>query len=290
MQKKLLLMVPVLLVAGVAVAQKDTTEISVKVISGKDGDSVIVDAAGQQWGKFQTRKNVTTYWLSGIDLGFSNFVDHTNYGSAEAQEVAPGLNADWFDLRNGKSVNVNLWLFSQKINLLKHHVNLKYALGLELNNYRFRNPIRFNENAPYLRMDATEGRSYHKNKLAADYVSFPIMLNFNFGKSTGGKAIRYSAKKGNDKSFKVSAGSESQWGFSLGLSAGYLYSSRNKTITSDEGKKKLKDDFNLQPWKLAYVGEINLGYISLYGSYAVKSMFKKGWDLTPYNLGLRLGL
>lgn len=290
MQKKLLLMLPVLLIAGVAVAQKDTTEISVKVISGKDGDSVIVDAAGQQWGKFQTRKNVTTYWLSGIDLGFSNFVDNTDYGSAGTQEVAPGVNADWFDLRNGKSVNVNLWLFSQKINLIKHHVNLKYALGLELNNYRFRNPIRFNENAPYVRMDATEGRNYRKNKLAADYVTFPIMLNFNFGKSTGAKALRYSAKKTKNGNFQVSAGGESEWGFSLGVSAGYLYSSRNKTITSDEGKEKLKDNFNLQPWKLAYVGEVNLGYISLYGSYAVKTMFKNGLDLTPYNLGLRLGL
>ncbi|HMR82483.1 MAG TPA: hypothetical protein PKE30_05100 [Niabella sp.] len=283
MLQKFLPAVVCVLMGVAAYAQKDTTEVTVRVITEKNKKKVIVDADGNVYQKTVRRKNVTTSWLGGLDLGFANFVDNTAYGSAGTEAVAPGSTADWFDLKNGKSVNVNLWILSQKVNLINHNVNLKYALGLELNNYRYKNPVRYNENIPYINWDHTANRTYSKNKLAADYLTFPLMLNFDFGNRSG-RSVKYSSSKGN---VKVSARKEREWGFSAGISAGYLYSSRNKTITSDEGKEKLKDNFNLRPWKLAYVAEVNLGYISLYGSYAAKSMFKNGLDMTPYTVGIR---
>ncbi|MCH5600597.1 PorT family protein [Niabella ginsengisoli] len=265
-----------------AYGQDDTSSVTVQVITDKDNKKVIVDADGDVWQKTTKRKNVSTSWIGGFDLGFANFVDNTDYASASAQAFAPGADAASFDLRNGKSINFNLWIFSQKVNLINHNVNLKYALGLELNNYRFKNPIRFDENAPYVRWDNTGNRVYTKNKLAADYVTIPVMLNFDFGK---GQSVKRRIG-GNKSKIKYNSFSR-EWGFSAGISAGYLYSARNKTITSDEGKQKLKDNFNLNPWKLSYVAEINLGYFSLYGSYAMKGMFKDGLDITPYNVGIR---
>lgn len=225
--------------------------------------------------KISRRKNVdsarnltTNWWI--FDIGFSNYNDETAYASAAAQAYAPGSNETWFDLRDGKSRNVNVWFFMQKLNVIKHVVNLKYGLGLELNNYHYKRPIRYDANppavpnAPIVSLDGTAGRTYKKNKLAADYLTVPMMINFNF-----------TPKR--------------QRGFSLsaGVSAGYLYSARNKTITSDEKKKKAKDDFSLEKWKLAWVGEISLGPVRFYGSYAFKSMYERGPDITPYNFGFR---
>lgn len=266
----------------------DTSEITVKVITEKNKDSVIVTENGQAWVKASKKRNVATSWL-GIDLGFANFADNTNYTGAAAQAYAPGANANWFDLRFGKSINVNIWIVTQKINLVQHTLNLKYALGLELNNYRFKNPVRFNPdpatNVPdpaVVYMDNEPNRNYSKNKLAADYLTVPLMLNVAFPSKN-----RKIAEVGN-KTVKIKASRE--FGFSFGVSAGYLYASRNKTITSDNGKQKAKDNFDLNPWKLSYVGELNLGYLSLYGSYAIKSMFKRGLEVTPYTVGIRLGL
>jgi hypothetical protein len=73
------------------------------------------------------------------------------------------------------------------------------------------------------------------------------------------------------------------FGFSGGMSAGYLYSARQKI-----NKSKLHGDFNLEKWKLSYIGELNLGVVKLYGSYAMKNMWDKGLDQTPYNVGIRL--
>ncbi len=213
--------------------------------------------------------NVKTNWLI-VDLGYANLNDNTNYSSMAAQAYAPGSNSSWFDLKNGKSINVNVWFFMQRLNVISHVVNLQYGLGLELNNYRYKQPIRYDDNPPAVTnppivvFDNTPNRSYDKNKLAADYITAPFMINFNF------------TPRRNDG-----------FGFSAGVSAGYLYSARNKTITSDEGKKKAKDDFDLERWKISYIGELNLGPVKLYGSYATNSMYERGLDMTPYNVGIR---
>ena len=71
-----------------------------------------------------------------------------------------------------------------------------------------------------------------------------------------------------------------------GVSAGYMYSARQK-IKNEDDKNKTHDDFDLERWKLAYIGELNLGPIKLYGSYAMNSMWDKGLEQTPYNVGIR---
>lgn len=213
----------------------------------------------------------TNWWI--VDIGFSNLNDNTVYGSPSAVSyTGPGItNKNFLELKDGKSRNVNIWFFMQKLNVIKRVVNLKYGLGLELNNYHYKQNVRYIAdplpgalNPQRVAIDATPGRNYKKTKLAADYLTAPLMVNFNF---TPGR------KRG--------------FGFSAGISAGYLYNARNKTVTSDEGKEKSKDDFELSRWKLSYVGELSLGPVRFYGSYAFKNMYERGLDMTPYTFGFR---
>ena len=208
--------------------------------------------------------NITTNWNI-VDIGFANFNDNTNYAAAQASGfLGAGVGEDQFDLRTGKSVNINYWLFMQRLNLVKHVVNLKYGLGLELNNYRFDDErVRFTKNPTQINIDPSLA-SVKKNKLAADYVTVPVMLNFNFTPRN---------KRG--------------FGLSAGVSAGYLYSARQK-IKDGGDKNKLHDDFDLRKWKISYIGELSLGPVKLYGSYALKSMWEKGLDQTPYSVGIRI--
>ena len=209
--------------------------------------------------------NISTNWFI-VDLGVNQFDDKTDYTSAGIQNptngFAPGSDKDWFKLRNGKSINVNIWFFMQKLNVVKHVVNLKYGLGLELNNYHYRKNVIYQTQPTKIILDQSTG--YSKNKLAADYLTAPIMLNFD-----------------------LTPGRKNGFGFSAGVSAGYLYSSRQKTKSEANGKQKVWDDFDLRPWKISYVGELQLGFVKLYGSLATKSMFAKGLDQTPYNVGIR---
>ena len=219
------------------------------------------------WGDNHVKpSNLSTNWLI-VDLGFTNYNDKTNYASASAQAFAPGSNSNWFNLKNNKSVDVNIWIFMQRLNLVNHVVNLKYGLGVELNNYRYQDNIKYLTDpatqATYVIQDSV---SFSKNKLAADYVTVPLMINFNFTPTK---------REG--------------FGISVGVSAGYLYSSRQKTISDEFGKKKTFDDFDLNPWKISWIAEAQLGPVILYGSLATKSMFNsQGLDQTPYTFGIRL--
>ena len=206
--------------------------------------------------------NISTNWFI-VDLGFANYNDKTNYGGTAAQAFAPGSTSDWFNLRNSKSVDVNIWIFMQRLNLIHHVVNLKYGLGIESFNYRYRSPLLFSEN-PNTEVSYDSVRHYRKDKLAANYLTVPLMLNFNFTPHR---------REG--------------FGLSVGASAGYLYSDHQKTITEEAGKHKNHSDFDLNPWKISWIAELQLGPVKLFGTYATQSMFKKGLDQTPYSAGIR---
>ncbi len=227
----------------------------------------------------ETHSNVSTSSFV-FDLGFSNWTDKTNYANATNDGYLvnkPGsatLSANDMKLKTVKSVNVNIWFFMQRLNLIKHYLNLKYGLGLELNNYRFTHDISFNEGGmnpynpaqniahPFVFRDSV---SFKKNKLAADYITIPLMINFVSNPHYNGKGISLSA----------------------GVSMGYLYSSRNKQRSSARGKEKNRGDYDLEKWKFSYVGELGLGPVHLYGSYSPKSIFKNDLNFTPYNIGIR---
>lgn len=223
------------------------------------------------------KSRITTNWGI-IDFGFSNFSDKTQYGNVGSfiQNNPNGTPVSSHDFRtnNGKSINVNIWFFMQKINLIKENVSLKYGLGLELNNYRFKAPVSFREDGPlpfntnvvvshpYVFRDTI---NFTKNKLAADYLTIPVMVSFSTNE-----------KKGNT------------FGLSAGVSVGYLYSSRNKQVSEARGKEKNRGDFDMESFKFSYIAELTLGPVRLYGSYSPKSMFANDMDFRPYTFGLRL--
>ena len=267
--KKIILTLTVVCFGVTSWAQTDST-VTDKADTIKIGGMIIIRKNGKN---DTTSKSITisnsrksnsrrsTNWFV-VDLGFANYNDNSNYTNALAQGfVGPGVNEDAMKLRTGKSVNVNVWFFMQRLRIVKG-VNLKYGLGLELYNYRFDDErIRFHEEPTMITLDQ-DYKGLQKNKLAADYVTVPMMLNFNFTPDR-----------------------RNGFGFSAGISAGYLYASRQKIKDGD--KDKLKDDFDLNKWKLSYIGELNLGIVRLYGSYGFKNMWEKGLDQNPYAVGLR---
>ena len=91
------------------------------------------------------------------------------------------------------------------------------------------------------------------------------MLNFTTAKQTG--------KPGFSASF--------------GVSGGYLYSQRNKQISTERGKQKNKGDYDLERFKFSYIAELGFGPVRLYGSYSPKSIFERSLDLRPYTVGFR---
>jgi hypothetical protein len=249
-----------------------------KKSSSDSGSAVNITMGRNYYNRKKSR--VTTNWGI-VDIGFANYTDKTDYGNTGGYLVnrpgSPGFSKDDFKVKTGKSINVNIWFFMQRLSLVKQNVNLKYGLGLELNNYRYKtsSAISYREggiipysggtatNAPFIFRDSI---NFSKNKLAADYLTVPVMLNFATNKNHNGKGLSVS----------------------FGVSAGYLYSQRNKQKSEEFGKKKNKGDYNLERFKFSYIGELGLGPVKLYASYAPKSMYENGLDMRPFNFGFRI--
>lgn len=212
-------------------------------------------------------KKVSTNWFV-YDIGFSGYNDVTDYTSASAQNFlrnqTNGIPAGENDyaLKTTRVSNFNLWFFMQRVSLIASVLNLKYGFGIESNNYFYKTGITY--------VDGTEvyttrsAQNFSKNKLVANYLTVPLMLNLNTNPAKG--------KRG----FQISAG----------LSAGYLSGARQKQ-KSAAGTEKNKSNFNLQPFKLAYVGELGLGPVKLYGSIATTALHKYALEQMPYNVGVR---
>ncbi|MBC7937037.1 MAG: outer membrane beta-barrel protein [Rhizobacter sp.] len=251
---------------------------------GKSGDGNEKDVEVKM-GRRQPKKNsrVVTNWFV-LDLGFANYVDKTDYlagvnngfqGYLVNRPGTPEFGKGDFKLRTGKSINVNIWFVMQKLALEKKgFVNLKYGVGLELNNYRYKTSLTYKESGlrpyggalsanPFIYEDSI---AFSKNKLAADYLTVPLMLNFTSNPSNNKKGISLSA----------------------GVSAGYLYSQRNKQKSDANGKERNKGEYDLERFKLSYVAELGLGPVRLYGSYSPKSMYEHDLDMRPFTLGFRL--
>ncbi|MBS4043618.1 MAG: hypothetical protein KGZ59_07360 [Chitinophagaceae bacterium] len=256
----------------------DTTEVGVYKIPNKTYSSTDEVSSKRKkhksdivFGYSSKRKqsNVSTSWWI-LDLGFANFRDQTNYTAAQAgnyfQTYKNGpVTENSMNLINGKSLNVNLWIFMQKLNVSNHVLNLKYGLGLEMYNYRFENSLSYRKN-PFSQI-FNDSIIFTKNKLYAGYLTVPLMVNF-------------SPTPTKKNSFKMS----------FGMSFGYLISSRNKQISNERGKQKIKGNFDLEPFRVATITEIGLGPVTLYGSYSLNSLHKSSTGLQqyPYAIGVRL--
>ena len=216
------------------------------------------------------KQNITTDWLI-FDVGYSGYNDKTDFSTAEAQDFLqfqngnPATKGD-YSLRSGRISNFNLWLFMQRVNIYKHVVNLKYGFGIETNNYFYKTPITYVDGAsPFTIRDSI---SFSRNKIAADFFTAPVMININT--NPGGR-----------------------WGgfqISFGVSGGYLYASRQKQESNERGKQKQRTDFNLNNWKVAYIAELGLGPVNLYGSYSMTTLHTFGLEQYPYNIGIRVNL
>jgi hypothetical protein len=281
--KKSILILTMVCAAMSSFAQTDSTQTEGKTDTVRIGGMVIIKKGHPNDEKRVTvtvgnRRNENHSDISTssfvFDLGFSNWTDKTNYTAATASNDAVGVSENDMKLKTGKSINVNLWFVIQRLSLIKNYLNLKYGFGLELNNYRFKSNVSFSEGGtnphnplqtidhPFVFKDSI---NFKKDKLAADYLTVPIMLNLVSNPHQSGKGISLSG----------------------GVSVGYLYISRNKQRSSELGKEKNRGDYDLERWKFSYIGELGLGPVHLYGSYSPKSIFSNDLNFRPYTIGLR---
>lgn len=258
-------------VSGFSQSEADTTEIAPRE---KNTNSLSVGTDGikiKTSGKKDSSDKVFDVQFGMVDLGINYLDDKTNYSDPSLAGFlqVPGemRNKSLFSLREGKSVNVNIYPVLAKYRLFQspgQKIFLSAGVGLQIYNFRFNKPVTY-QNLTEPAVVLNDSLHFSKNKLGFTYLSVPLMLTFRT--RIAGKA------------WLVYGG---------GISAGYRISSWTKQVSSEHGKQKNHDAFNFKDFNSAVTAEIGLqDYFRLYFSYQLTPLHDTYLDQHPYTIGFR---
>ncbi|MFZ1617504.1 MAG: hypothetical protein WAT41_09175, partial [Flavobacteriales bacterium] len=134
---------------------------------------------------------------------------------------------------------------------------------------------------------AMESPDLRKNKLRQIGLRVPLMLEFNTKSArlpADATALAADPKAFNrDNNFHIAAGVVGSWLFDTMYKQ--KYNEGGHTV-----KQRIKDDYNLLPYRLAARAQIGYGPLNLFAEYALTPMFEEGTapDLRALNVGITL--
>ncbi|MFH1118429.1 MAG: DUF2807 domain-containing protein [Bacteroidota bacterium] len=248
-------------------------DIELKVFEGdnttiKIGDRELeVDEEGNVDFKRDKSDRFDGHW-GGFDMGINGYLN---------KDMAFDIPEDYsfLELRYEKSINVALNIYEQNFNLIGKNFGLTTGLGFEWNNYRFDNNVLLvRDTLGFVDGEFldTDGINYTKSKLVVNYLTLPVLLEYQTNRFA------------NKNSFHISAG----------ILAGLRIGSHSKIAYNDGAKQKDKyndkKDYDINPFKLDLTARIGWGKVNLYANYSLTTLFKdnRGPDLYPFAAGITL--
>lgn len=206
-----------------------------------------------------------------LDLGLNTLSDNTVYTDPSVVSYLnvplSQRNSNLFDLKNGKSINVNIYPVMVSMPVIKTRNQRLYVttgVGLQIYNFRYDNSLTYTKNPNSIIMDTI---GFKKNKLAVDYLNVPLMLT--------------AKTRLHKKTWLV---------YGAGITAGYRLTSWNKQVSDSRGKVKTHGNFDMADFNTCITGEFGIdGVVRFFGSYQLASMYNNGIEQHPIAFGFRIG-
>ncbi len=246
---------------------------------------LIVDDEGNvRLKKERYNKSFEGHW-GGFDMSFNGYLNSDGSMSFSGADR-------YLDLYMPKSIGVHLNIYEQNVRLSSSgHFGFVTGLGLEWHNYRFNRGVYLDENAEVMKGYLTEGVKIKKNKLVVSYLSLPLLFEYQNRGDSKISDFHFAA----GALLGVRLGSHTKTVFMENQKEYHLIDPATnevwKTVVSPrEDTEKVYSDFNLNPFKADAMVRVGWGYINLFGTYSLTSLFRtdKGPVLYPFSVGLTL--
>ena len=142
--------------------------------------------------------------------------------------------------------------FGKEAEIIKDRLRLAAGLGFQFESYAFDKNIRLTDE-PSLQGIEDTVRDYRKNTLNANYVTLPVVLQFN-------------TKRNLEKSFHIA----------VGVIAGYRISSNMTYKWSEDARRqreRLRNDYALEPYRLSAIAQVGIGNAMIWAQYDLTMKF-----------------
>jgi hypothetical protein len=203
------------------------------------------------------------FW-DGFDLGVNGLMTYDN-------QVAMPQGLEPMDLNYAKSYVFGWNAWQKNIHIYRNNVNLGTGIGLTWYHYNLRGSYTLQPNMDYS-FPVADSINYSRNRLNVAYVNIPLFLEFNTNNEDA------------SRSFHIGGG----------VQAGYnVFKNKVKQKYELDGrtyKRKIKDDYNVNPFKIDLIGRIGYGKFSIFATYSLTPLFEenKGPRLYPWTAGISL--
>lgn len=246
---------------------------------------IIIDEDGNvKVKKNKSHRRFEGHW-GGFDLSLNGYLNkdmNMDFGKADR----------YLDLNMPKSIGVHLNLYEQNVKISSNgNFGFITGLGIEWHNYRFDRNVWLDNTRDTLRGYLMEGVVIKKNKLVVSYLTLPLI--FEWQHKGPGRLNDYHFAAGLVVGARIGSHTkvvydEQEKEFNL-VDPATLQIVATRTSPRDE-TEKVYDDFHLNPFKADATVRIGWGYINLFGTYSLTTLFgkNKGPELYPFAVGITL--
>lgn len=174
------------------------------------------------------------------------------------------------DYSRSKSLGFDFMI--RGLDLFNKRVYFSPGIGLDWNKFHFKDKQqKLSTQNDTLLFVVDSSVTYDKYKLRTTYLQVPVLLGFRLGNL-------------DKKVVNVQVGAIG--GYNIGALTKSKYA-----VDGTKYKDKVRDDYNVNPFKLDAVARISFGDIGLFGRYSFTSLFEesKAPTITPFTVGLTFG-
>ena len=239
----------------------DTTRITIgkkKFIIIEDKDKITMGEEGKKEEKQYELKRV----YAGFEMGINQFT------TASMQTNLPTA-YNFLEVRPEKSWFYGLNLWESDYQIVKNKLAITTGFGMEFQNFNFNSNQILQANQNVLAADSGLV-VLSKNKLYAYQLNVPLLIKY---------APR--TKKSKNK-FHIAAGV-------IGSFKAYSHLKTETSALGYEQENKIKDDFNINPFRLTATARVGYGWFRAFANYSLTPYFKTA-GATPDFRTLSVGL
>ena len=175
------------------------------------------------------------------------------------------------DLNYNRSWSLSITSMHKGFDIVKDRLYVTSGFGISWNSYFFKNNVNVSTSNDYTYFSADSIISYDKNKLRATYLHIPLIIGARIGNLEGNP-------------MSIHAGAIASYNIGSRLKQKY-------TFDDSKYKNKVRDDFNINPFKVEAIARLTIGDVGIYGRYSVTSLFEKDKapELYPFSVGITIG-
>ncbi len=255
----------------IAPQETDTTTIRlgnriIRIIEKREGGTDISIFESESPGRNERIRPTRPFrgnWR-GLELGLNSYLD---------RDFSMGPEEQFMELHSARSLNLNLNFLQYSLTISDNNIGLVTGLGLEMNNYRFANPVSITKIEGIIApIDYDrEGINLIRSRLRTHYLTVPLLVEFQTNHPRRSQRAHLAA----------------------GVIGGLNIGSNTRVVyreNSRRSREKVRDDFYLRPFRYGLTVRAGYRALNLYANFYPSTLFQTGRGpvLYPVSAGFSL--